>query len=111
MNKSLFLNNNDTDDEEGKIIFLNNSDFESDDEKKEETKEEKTIWDDLVELVKKLETLDADNVKKYIDNEMLDEKADLIEAFEKDFSDIDNTDKLKLEVLALLGKLGITIYI
>lgn len=100
-----FISDKNKDDE--KIIF-NNSDFES--ETDDEKEEKKTIWDELAELVKILEKLDRRDVQKYIDNELLDEKANLIEAFEKDFSDIDNKDKLKLEVLALLGILGITIY-
>ena len=54
--------------------------------------------------------LNRDFIKEYINKYLEEDKKELIEKFEEDFKNINDSDPIKIEVLSLLGKLGITIF-
>jgi len=67
------------------------------------------IWNELIECVKIFETLNENEAKEYIQNNLLDDIDDIKEEFKKAFKDVPNDSKLKFETLNLLGRLGIYI--
>jgi len=68
------------------------------------------IWAELQEDLQGLEKYGRDFVKRYIKNNLEDEKEELVKLFQEDFGDLPDDDPLKFEVSSLLGKLGIVIY-
>ena len=72
-------------------------------------KHEPTIWSELNEMRDKLRGFDIQTVKSYINTYLKDDVAQIKEQFHTQFDDIENDDDLKIEVLILLGELGIQI--
>jgi hypothetical protein len=67
------------------------------------------VWRELADIVKVLESVDYRTARDYINIHLTSEKEELKELFKNDFKHIKNEDPLKLKVLEVLGKLGITI--
>ena len=71
---------------------------------------EPSIWDIFKEAIKALESLDTNEVKDFIKNNMKRDIEELSDQFDKDFKHIDDSDPLKTEIMILLGRLGVTFY-
>lgn len=67
------------------------------------------VWGELADIVKLLESVDYRTARDYINIHLTSEKEELKVLFKNDFKHIRNDDPLKLKVLEVLGKLGITI--
>ena len=82
-----------------------------DDDVSEDTdeKHEPTIWDELNDMRDKLRGFDIRTVKSYINSYLKDDVAEIKKQFHTQFDNIENDDDLKIEVLILLGELGIQI--
>ena len=72
-------------------------------------KHEPTIWDELNDMRDKLRGFDIRTVKSYINSYLKDDVAEIKKQFHTQFDNIENDDDLKIEVLILLGELGIQI--
>jgi hypothetical protein len=90
------------DDDEGDCKSDDSTDCSSDDSIPE-------IWRELNDMRDQLRGFDIEIVKNYIDTELADDVEKIREEFHKQFDDVDNNDDLKLEVMILLGELGIQI--
>ena len=66
-------------------------------------------WQEIQETLKELEQYGRDDLKRYIKNNLQEEKEELIKMYERDFKDIPDDDPLKFEVKALLAKLGMLV--
>ena len=64
----------------------------------------------LEECIEKLQTIDYNDVKTYINLFCKEEKKLIIEEFKRDFNHIPDDDKYKMETLIFLGKIGIIVY-
>jgi hypothetical protein len=71
----------------------------------------KKDWEEIKEMVCELEKYGKEAVDFVISQHDEKEIEELKKKFNEDFKDIPDTDTLKLEVLSLLGKLGINIYV
>jgi hypothetical protein len=91
------------DDDEGDCKSDNSTDCSSDDY------EIPKIWAELNDMRDKLRGFDIEIVRKYINAELKDDVEKIRNEFHKQFDNIDNGDDLKLEVMILLGELGIQI--
>jgi len=68
------------------------------------------IWQELQELRELLKDFQLEDIKNYINEELFDSKNNIVELFEKDFSNIPKSDPFKKEVLITLAQMGITVY-
>jgi len=68
------------------------------------------VFNKLKECVQKLEKTDYKYVRQFIELWCEEDKKDLIKQFKKEFENVPKKDKLRLETLHFLAKLGIVIY-
>ena len=71
----------------------------------------KDEWNEIKKMVCELEKYGKEAIDIVISQHDEEEVEELRNKFNEDFKDIPDTDTLKLEVLSLLGKLGINIYV
>lgn len=67
------------------------------------------IWKELNDLRNKLRGYNIQLVKNYIKKELANDVVEIKKKFHQDFDNVDDNDCLKIEVLVLLGELGIQI--
>jgi len=69
------------------------------------------ILSELKEMWELLAITDIQTIKRYCKTNLSDdEKKELIDQYNKDFAQLPNDDKVKVNVLLLLSHLGITVY-
>lgn len=68
------------------------------------------LWKELLEIRNDLRCFDIQTVRDYVKIHLSDDIKNIRDEFHKQFDKIDNNNKLKIEVMILLGELGITIY-
>jgi len=68
-------------------------------------------WEEVKKMVGELEKYDKKDIDLIISLHSKEEVEEIREKFNEDFKDIADEDPLKLEVMSLLGKLGIDIYV
>jgi len=68
------------------------------------------IWRELKEMRNDLKCFDIQTVKDYVKIHLSDDIKNIRDEFHKQFDEISNDDELKIEVMILLGELGIKIY-
>lgn len=68
------------------------------------------LFDTVAECVEVLSHLDYQQVRSYLDENLPDEKQQIIDEFNKAFKDVPKDNALRIKTLEVMGLLGITIY-
>ena len=104
-----YLSDNKSDSTDYPNYSPDNTPYNSDDDTDDE-KQEPTIWSELNEMRNKLRGFDIRTVKSYINTYLKDDVSEIKKQFHTQFDDVEDGDDLKIEVLILLGELGIQIF-
>ena len=81
-----------------------------DDDEKDYNINKSSLWDELQSLRNNLSELPLKEVRQFITSNMVNDIEELRTSFKKDFEKYPNDDPLKIEILQMLGELGIIIY-
>ena len=73
------------------------------------TEKKRDLWDDLKDCVDTLKTVDYKTAREYVKMFCQEEKDEIIGHFQAEFGELPDSNRLKIEILTLLGKLGIVV--